>query len=296
MWLWLIYDWCDVIKKLRLAAYSARVAFEAKSASAIFLGSESTVQERCAASKKSGNSCSAWAGHLVTWSCLMSRWVSWPTPWCIWHLPKNGNEGHDTMERKSSLCLAEPIFDYLVVFQFQSGSNLRRLPRNIQVGLVGLCAFSDKCFHHENHSFEWLKYISWLRMLRLQFDDLDYMTGDDERPRDFRPRKPLWRPQLVQRRQGLTVRKNDTAACDATDVVCKIIKKTHFSGDEDRWCGWNDWSDENTVKKSKDIAYKPCNDQNKTCLLAKAPQLDWPVKEQRLYLKFKPPGASRSLF
>ena len=31
----------------------------------------------------------------------------------------------------------------------------------------------------------------------------------------------------------------------------------------------------NTMKKSKDIKYKPCNDYFKTCLLAKASQLDW---------------------
>lgn len=224
--IWLM--WCD--KKAALAAYSARVAFEAKSASAIFLGSESNVQERCAASKKMGT---AAVRGLVTWSpghvwwvdeCHEGQHLHTESLWCIWHcltVSKNGHEGHDTMERESSLrLLAEAILDYLrVVFQFQSGSNLRRLPRNIQVGLVGLCALADKCFHHENHGFKLLTYISWLRMLRyqfwyefdmdlrLQFDDLDYMTGDNERPRDFRPRKPLWRPQLVQRRQGLTVRK-----------------------------------------------------------------------------------------
>ena len=137
----------------------------------------------------------------------------------IWQCPRMGMRATIPWSSKA-LCafLQSQSLNFRVVFQFQSGSSLRRLPRNIQVGLVGLCALADKCFHHENHGFKLLTYISWLRMLRyqfwyefdmdlrLQFDDFDYMTGDNERPRDFRPRKPLWRPQLVQRRQGLTVR------------------------------------------------------------------------------------------
>ena len=163
---------------------------------------------------------------LVTWSCLMSRWESWrPTPshWItLMHLAlfdvqeRKWGPRYDTMKRESSLCLAEPNFDYLlVVFQFQSGSNLRRLPRNIQVGLVGLCALADTCFHLENHRFKLLKHVSWMLPYQFWYEyvingspTLIWLTRDSgDNERDFRPRKPIWRPQLVQRRQGLTVQK-----------------------------------------------------------------------------------------
>ena len=295
--IWLM--WCD--KKAALAAYSARVAFEAKSASAIFPRKRKQCTGALCSLKKKWEQlqCVGWS----TWSpghVLMSRWVSWgPNTFTlnhsdafgiIWQCPRMDMRGHDTMERESSLrLLAEAILDYLrVVFQFQSGSNLRRLPRKHPGRIGGIV------WHWLTSAF--IMKITAFKLLNIYFM-IKNVTISILIWIWYGSPTSIWRLGLHDRRQWAPQRLSASETPMATPIgtngarasrsekwhgsmwwsCVKITQKnTFFLGMRDGWWGlkrlkW--WKTQ--WKNQKDIKYKPCNDYFKTCLLAKASQLDW---------------------